>query len=222
MGGSPRVFEVGERFSRLIVIARRMPVGKPLVRCRCDCGAITSVQASHLVSGHTTSCGCQQRDGTVARNLKHGQAGRTTEYRSWTAMLRRCENPNTDDWPRYGGRGIRVCARWHEFVNFYADMGRKPGPKYSIDRLDNDRDYEPDNCQWATPKQQARNKLQPQRQEACGRGHRYEPGSYRVYQRKDGYEQWDCIECQRIRDGKRPGRTAYSGRGASGTVGVVR
>lgn len=91
---------------------------------------------------------------------KHGEAYKgqeSAEYRSWRAMKNRCTNPNNAAYPRYGGRGIAVCARWDSFENFLFDMGRRPSPKHSIDRINNDGDYEPGNCRWATSSQQNSN-----------------------------------------------------------------
>jgi hypothetical protein len=82
---------------------------------------------------------------------------RPAEYRSWSGMLTRCRNPRSNDWMLYGGRGITVCEAWLAFEGFYADMGPKPSPRHSLDRIDGDGNYEPGNCRWATPKQQARN-----------------------------------------------------------------
>jgi len=92
---------------------------------------------------------------------KHGhnsrKTGQTKTYRSWAGMVRRCRNPHTLDWPRYGGRGIQVCSRWLVFENFLSDMGERPKGK-SLDRIDNDGNYNPDNCHWATNKEQAKNR----------------------------------------------------------------
>lgn len=82
---------------------------------------------------------------------------RPLEYRAWSGMRTRVRNPKFKDWHRYGGRGIRVCERWNDFANFFADMGPKPTPRHTLDRIDSDGHYEPDNCRWATPKEQARN-----------------------------------------------------------------
>jgi len=93
--------------------------------------------------------------------IKHGQskrAGRTPEYGVWRSMLHRCSNPTDLEYARYGGRGIKVCERWRSFANFFADMGARPSPRHSIDREDNDGDYEASNCRWATAKEQAANR----------------------------------------------------------------
>jgi hypothetical protein len=154
----------GQRFGRLFVAGRVTAPGAKHVRydCSCDCGSITTVHASHLVSGRTESCGCLNSELAAARKLAHGDArkGRITpEYRAWQNMIARCENENDSRFERYGKRGIRVCDRWRaSFSAFLEDMGRRPTVGHSLDRFpNNDGDYEPGNCRWATDQQQARN-----------------------------------------------------------------
>lgn len=125
--------------------------------CRCDCGTTTVVVAQDIARQSTKSCGCLSREVKAARLTKHGDCG-SPEYRSWKGMLNRCRNPGATGFKNYGGRGIKVCERWHSYENFLADMGRKPAPKYSLDRIDCDSDYTPDNCRWATPTEQSRNR----------------------------------------------------------------
>ena len=98
-------------------------------------------------------------DGKIHKNRTHGEAFRntTTEYRIWSGMLARTRNSNHRYFGRYGGRGIKVCDRWLKYENFLTDMGRKPSPEHSIDRINNDGDYEPGNCRWATKKEQGNN-----------------------------------------------------------------
>ena len=131
--------------------------------CRCDCGGVAAVRAYNLKSEKTKSCGCLQKERTSLRFKSHGMTrqpnGRQTpEYKAWTEMKQRCFNPNSQKFSSYGGRGITVDKRWIEFSNFFADMGFRPSPKHSLDRVNNDGPYSPENCRWATIRQQSRNK----------------------------------------------------------------
>lgn len=121
--------------------------------CICECGTSIVVRGSCLTQGVTTSCGCYRTD----INTKHGMR-RTVEYSCWDNMKARCYNTKNTRYKDWGGRGIRVCDRWLEsFAHFYEDMGDRPKGK-SIDRIDNDGNYEPTNCKWSTPQEQALNK----------------------------------------------------------------
>lgn len=126
-------------------------------RFKCDCGNNFRTLATYVRSGRTKSCGCYQIKSRVISNVKHGYFG-TYTYNSWAAMIQRCTNPKNRKFYRYGGRGITVCERWLKFENFLADMGEKPGGGYSIERVDNDGNYEPSNCKWASTYEQSRNR----------------------------------------------------------------
>ncbi|WP_250125503.1 hypothetical protein [Chroococcidiopsis sp. CCMEE 29] len=148
----------GERFGRLTILgeAGKVPLERYLLLVLCDCGQEKIVQRGHITRGGTKSCGCYGLELQKLGNPKHGLS-RTATYAVWSAMIQRCTNPNIGNYELYGARGIKVAPRWLESVeNFYADMGECP-PGCSIDRIDNDGDYCPENCRWTTPKVQSRN-----------------------------------------------------------------
>ena len=148
----------GERYGRLTVVREAIKKGKyRWVMCRCDCGTVREFRIDYLNNGTSTSCGCRQRELARDRLTTHNMS-ESMEYESWSRMKNRCNNVYSKDFEMYGGRGIKVCERWNKFENFYADMGARPSPKHSLERIDNDGNYEPDNCKWATIEEQNNNK----------------------------------------------------------------
>ena len=148
----------GRVFGRLKVLRRSgaNQAGRALWLCLCECGKTHLAESSCLRSGATQSCGCIRRERAVGRNTSHGRRY-SPEYASWCAMLRRCTNPTATDYSRYGGRGITVCERWLRFETFFADMGPRAAGR-TLERIDNEKGYEPLNCRWATTTEQNRNK----------------------------------------------------------------
>ena len=161
----------GLKFGQLSVLGRAPSPGFVTDRgaywlCRCTCGNEKVVSANNLASGHTVSCGCHQKrragDSARSRFTTHGQSrpgNVASEYRIWTGIIARCENPASRAFPRYGGRGIGICDEWrNSFPTFLAAVGPRPSNSHTLDRIDNDRGYEPGNVRWATAAQQSRNR----------------------------------------------------------------
>lgn len=161
------VDHTGERFGRLV--ARKFIPGgpKPKWECICDCGKITFVVASSLVRGDSQSCGCLAGEIRGLATRRHGLT-RGSFHNTWINIRQRCQNPNNTGYNRYGGRGISVCERWQSFDAFAEDMLPTWKEGLSIERIDVNGNYEPDNCVWATPTEQARNRESTERFEVKG------------------------------------------------------
>jgi hypothetical protein len=154
----PATEMLGRRFGRLVVEAEAPRTSHDRWRVVCDCGDERVVFGPMLRSGKTGSCGCLRREVQRAHSVTHGATAgrkRSPEWSVWAGMKRRCLSPSVKAFTNYGGRGVRVCARWLDsFEAFLADMGPRPSLKHSIDRVDVDGDYEPGNCRWATAREQ--------------------------------------------------------------------
>lgn len=152
------------KFGRLTPVRRVENVGKVTVwLCICDCGNYKKIRYPDLMSGRTVSCGCKHKENLLKRNLKHGMAttnNRSRLYRIWAGMKSRCTNKNATHYDRYGGRGITVCKEWLNDFETFRDWALANGYKenLSIDRIDNNGNYEPGNCKWVTDKGQGRNR----------------------------------------------------------------
>lgn len=165
--GRPLLDMTGKKFNRLTVVSRcynhNRKFDRPMWNCICECGNKSIVSSPELINGIIMSCGCYIKELAKKIHTTHGyspQGNRSPEYKVWNSMKARCNqkeiNPNSR---RYAEKGIKVCQRWLDsFENFLSDMGERPTPFHSIDRINGDGDYEPSNCKWATALEQGRNR----------------------------------------------------------------
>lgn len=160
---------VGDTYNRLTIDGyisgtKNKP---PRYQVTCVCGSKLNVICKDVLRGHSKSCGCYQREVSLETLKKHNLIDKNPyshkyklTYTSWLGIKERCLNPKGKDFKYWGGRGIKVCVSWMEFKNFLQDMGERPSAEYQIDRIDNDKDYAPDNCRWLKGKENQRNKRQ--------------------------------------------------------------
>jgi hypothetical protein len=162
----------GQVFGRWVVVAFSGYVGpnrEAFWECRCDCGVTRPVRAASLLNGRSSSCGCYNRERVSWVATSHGKCT-SREYRIWANMIQRCHNSSSSAYDRYGGRGIQVCPQWrNSFDDFLEHMGESPSKDHSIDRIDNNGNYEPGNCRWATRDEQMLNTRRNRRYEFSGK-----------------------------------------------------
>lgn len=158
----PKRFLAGATYGSLFVVLDTNTFSLHKVYARCVCGRVRSYNASHVFRGRTVSCGCLKGGLCRTARLKHGFSGKQRkscrEYSIWQSMRTRCLNPKAENYPRYGGKGVGICERWNDFTNFYSDMGAAPTRAHTLDRVDSTKNYGPDNCRWATTREQSQNR----------------------------------------------------------------
>jgi len=184
----------GQRFGRLVAVElapfRKTPEGRRRTYwlCRCDCGVIKEIAASRLARRSVYSCGCFKYPNP---SMRHGRTG-TAEYRSWRAMIDRCTLRSHRSWDNYGGRGVMVCDEWlSSFESFFEHVGSRPSPSHTLDRIDNDGDYEPGNVRWSTASEQRKNQRSRPLKTQSRHGHEYTPEN--TYWKSDGSR--SCRTC---------------------------
>jgi len=153
---------IGTRFNNLIITDDMGIInGRRTVECLCDCGNKCLRPFHGVKSGNNKSCGCAKLDAIVKRNKENSKhnMSKSHTYRSWCSMKDRCNNVNHKSYAVYGGAGIKVDEKWNVFQNFLNDVGKAPSLIHQIDRIDGTKGYYKENCRWATPKEQGRNKI---------------------------------------------------------------